>query len=181
MSQDDQPRADGPQAGSEDYAGTPRPDAVMAALDEGQLAALREIGREWDQLTADPQVWREALPVDPALGGYPKDSDFRHTHHQRGPGLTGRSACRYPRSQAGERTPLQTPVATQALVNPRAIVRPTDGYSVAKARTRLRRPILLCSVPREGYRTRCHRGPVEDDGSRWLVLTTTVERRSNDL
>ena len=79
MSQDDQPGADGPQAGSEDYAGTPRPDAVMPALDEGQLAALREIGREWDQLTADPQVWREALPVHPALGGYPKDSDFRHS------------------------------------------------------------------------------------------------------
>ena len=48
MSQDDQPGADGPRAGSEDYAGTPRPDAVMPALDEGQLAALREIGREWD-------------------------------------------------------------------------------------------------------------------------------------
>jgi hypothetical protein len=56
MSQDDQPGADGPQAGSEDYAGTPRPDAVMPTLDEGQLAALRAIGREWDQLTADPQV-----------------------------------------------------------------------------------------------------------------------------
>jgi hypothetical protein len=41
------------------------------------------------------------------------------------------------RTVAGEKTPLQTPVATHALVNPRAIVRPTDGYSVAKARTRL--------------------------------------------
>ena len=61
MSQDKQPGAVGPKADSEDYAGTPRPDAMMPTLDEGQLAALREIGREWDQLTADPQVWREAL------------------------------------------------------------------------------------------------------------------------
>jgi hypothetical protein len=38
MSQDEQHGADGPQAGSEDYAGTPRPDAVMPALDEVQLA-----------------------------------------------------------------------------------------------------------------------------------------------
>jgi len=38
-------------------------------------------------------------------------------------------------------------------VNPRAIVRPTDGYSVAKARTRLRRPILLITVDRRGTLT----------------------------
>src|SRR6185312_7728691 len=48
---------------------------------------------------------------------------------------------------------LQTPAATQPLVNPRAIVRPTDGYSVAKARTRLRRPILLITVDRRGTLT----------------------------
>ncbi len=36
---------------------------------------------------------------------------------------------------------MQTPAATQALVNPRAIVRPTDGSRAAKPRTRLRRPI----------------------------------------
>ena len=31
----------------QDHASTPRPDALIPALDEGQLAALREIGREW--------------------------------------------------------------------------------------------------------------------------------------
>ena len=31
---------------SQDHAGTPRPQALIPALDEGQLAALREIGRE---------------------------------------------------------------------------------------------------------------------------------------
>ena len=39
-----------------------------AALDKGQLAALREIGREWDRVSADQQVWRQALPVDPSQG-----------------------------------------------------------------------------------------------------------------
>ena len=90
MPQDEQPGADGPQAGSEDYAGSPRPDAMMPSLDEGQLAALREIGREWDQLTADPQVWREALPVDPTLGEYPRDSDFRPARFTRVVALSGR-------------------------------------------------------------------------------------------
>ena len=90
MSQDKQPGADGPQAGSGDYAGTPRPDAMMPTLDEGQLAALHEIGREWDQLTADPQVWRQALPVDPALGEYPKDSDFRPARFTKVVDLSGR-------------------------------------------------------------------------------------------
>jgi amino acid transporter len=90
MSQDKQSGADAAQAGSEDYAGSPRPDAMMPTLDEGQLAALREIGHEWDQLTADPQVWREALPVDPALGEYPKDSDFRPTRFTRIVAISGR-------------------------------------------------------------------------------------------
>jgi hypothetical protein len=35
MPQDKQPGADGPQAGSGDYAGTPRPDAVMPTLMRG--------------------------------------------------------------------------------------------------------------------------------------------------
>ena len=92
MSQDEQPGVDGRPAGSGDYAGSPRPDAVMPTLDEGQLAALREIGREWDQLTAAPRVWREALPVDPALGGYPKDSDFRPARFTRVVALSGHDA-----------------------------------------------------------------------------------------
>jgi hypothetical protein len=44
------------------------PDALIPALDEGQPAALRKIGREWDRVSADPQVWRQALPVDASLG-----------------------------------------------------------------------------------------------------------------
>ena len=36
--------ADVQDAGGQDYAGTPRPDAVIPALDAGQLAALRRSG-----------------------------------------------------------------------------------------------------------------------------------------
>ena len=66
-----------PPGDGQDHAGTPRPDALIPALDEGQLAALREIGREWDRVSAGPQVWRQALPVDPSLGEYPEASEVR--------------------------------------------------------------------------------------------------------
>jgi hypothetical protein len=66
-----------PPGGGQDHAGTPRPDALIPALDQGQLAALREVGREWDRVSADPQVWRQALPVDPSLGEYPEASEVR--------------------------------------------------------------------------------------------------------
>jgi amino acid transporter len=65
------------QDNEQNYAATPRPDAQVPALDKGQLTVLREIGREWDRVSADPQVWRQALPVDPTLGEYPKPSEFR--------------------------------------------------------------------------------------------------------
>ena len=38
-----------PPGDGQDHAGTPRPDALIPALDEGQLAALREIERAWDR------------------------------------------------------------------------------------------------------------------------------------
>ena len=66
-----------PPGDGQDHAGTPRPDALISALDEGQLAALREIGRGWDRVSADPHVWRQSLPVDPSLGEYPEASEVR--------------------------------------------------------------------------------------------------------
>ena len=66
-----------PSGDGQDHVGTPRPDALIPALDEGHLAALREIGREWDRVSADRQVWRQALPVDPSLGEYPEASEVR--------------------------------------------------------------------------------------------------------
>ena len=73
-------------------AGTPRPDALLPALDESQLAALREVGHEWDQVCASPRAWREALPVDPALGEYPEASEFRPARLTRVVPVAGRGA-----------------------------------------------------------------------------------------
>jgi hypothetical protein len=61
--------------GEQDFAGTPRPDAMFPVLDEGQLEALRQVGREWGPVSAEPRMWRQALPVDPALGESPKTSE----------------------------------------------------------------------------------------------------------
>ena len=95
-----------PSDDSQDHVGAPRPHALIPALDEGQLAALREIGREWDRVSADPQVWRRALPVDPSLGEYPEASEVR-------PGLFTRfvpvrdkaGSCRRSRPRALPRRP----------------------------------------------------------------------------
>ncbi len=79
------PESDGAQdrdggnvgGGADDVGGSPRPDAVIPALDEGQLAALRAVGREWDEASAGPQVSREALPIDPGVGAYAGEGEFR--------------------------------------------------------------------------------------------------------
>ena len=65
------------ETSADDHEGSAGPDAMIPALDEGQLAALRAVGREWDRVSAGPQVWREALPVDPAVGAYAEESEFR--------------------------------------------------------------------------------------------------------
>ncbi len=65
------------QASGDDHGGSPRPDAMMPVLDEGQLAALRAVGREWDKVSASPQVWREALPLDPGVGASAEQGEFR--------------------------------------------------------------------------------------------------------
>ena len=41
------------------HAGTPRPDALIPALDDGQLAALHEIGCEWGRVSADRNMIRQ--------------------------------------------------------------------------------------------------------------------------
>ena len=80
----------GQPADEQDYAGTPRPDAAMPVLDKDQLAALGEVGREWDRTCAGPQVWRQALPVDPALGEYPGAGEVRPARFTRVVPMAGR-------------------------------------------------------------------------------------------
>lgn len=38
---------------------------------------LRRVGREWGRVTAAPEVWRHALPVDPDLGRFPPAAQIR--------------------------------------------------------------------------------------------------------
>ena len=90
-----------PPGDGQDHAGTPRPDALIPALDEGQLAALREIGREWDRVSADPHVWRQALPADPSLGEYPEASEVRPALFTRFVPVAGRGgSCRRSKPRA---------------------------------------------------------------------------------
>ena len=112
MTSDAQSRpADGQDAGGQDYAGTPRPDAILPALGKDQLAALGEVGREWDRVSAGPQVWRQALPVDPALGEYPADSEFRPARFTRFVPVSGRD---------GQLPPIETTRASEAPPTPAA-------------------------------------------------------------
>jgi hypothetical protein len=53
MSGDEPKLADAHDAEDQDYAGTPAPDAILPALDEDQLAALAEVGRGWDRVSAE--------------------------------------------------------------------------------------------------------------------------------
>jgi hypothetical protein len=45
----------------------PDPADVLPALDENQLSVLQHVGSEWGQVCAEPEVWRQALPVHPDL------------------------------------------------------------------------------------------------------------------
>jgi amino acid transporter len=55
----------------------------LSSLDPGQLAVLRRVGREWDAVCGDPDVWRRALPLDPNLGEFPDPTDIRPTRFGR--------------------------------------------------------------------------------------------------
>ena len=106
MTSDAQSRLVGGQdADGQDYAGTPRPDAILPALDRDQLAALGGVGREWDRGPAGPPVWRQALPVDPALGEYPAASEFRPARFTRFVPVSGRG---------GQLPPIETTSASEA-------------------------------------------------------------------
>ncbi|WP_405674585.1 APC family permease [Streptomyces sp. NBC_01511] len=49
----------------------------LRALDAQQLRVLRSVGREWRRVSAGPDVWRRALPVDPDLGSFPAPAQIR--------------------------------------------------------------------------------------------------------
>jgi amino acid transporter len=59
------------------HLSAPSPDAELTSLDPAQLRVLRRVGREWDAVCGDPDVWRRALPLDPNLGAFPDPTDIR--------------------------------------------------------------------------------------------------------
>jgi amino acid transporter len=69
---------DGPQ-----HLSAPGPDAELTSLDSGQLAVLRRVGHEWGAVCGDPDVWRQALPLDPNLAGFPDPLDIKPTRFGR--------------------------------------------------------------------------------------------------
>jgi hypothetical protein len=56
---------------------------LLPTLDEQQLEILRRVGREWDEVLADPDAWRRALPIDPNLDGDRQAAEIRPTRFWR--------------------------------------------------------------------------------------------------
>ncbi len=48
----------------------------MPKLDAEQSMMLRLVGREWGRVSAAPDAWRRALPVDPDTGSYPEPAQI---------------------------------------------------------------------------------------------------------
>jgi len=137
--------ADGesPQGGGQDHVGTPRPDALIPALDEGQLAALRKIGRGWDRVSADRQVWWQALPVDPSLGEYPEASEVRLALFTRFVPIAGRGGQLPPiqTTSVSETPPTPLGRAGQALKQ-LVFGPPLDASAVERMRKLVALPVL---------------------------------------
>jgi hypothetical protein len=97
----------------------PRPDALIPALDEDQLAAVRQVGREWDRVSADPQAWRQALQVDPSLGEYPEAGEVRPGRFTRFVPVTGRD---------GQLPPIQTTSVSETPPTPHVQLAQVFGW-----------------------------------------------------
>ena len=80
---DKKKRGEQDQRHREQDPSAPSPSALLPTLDERQLSVLRRIGRAWGQVCGDPEVWRDALPVDPSLGSYPDATEIQPTRFGR--------------------------------------------------------------------------------------------------
>ncbi|WP_405825721.1 amino acid permease [Streptomyces sp. NBC_00838] len=128
----------------------------LRELDAQQLRVLRSVGREWRRVSAEPDVWRRALPVDPDLGSLPTPAQITPARFGRvvpvspfGPTASG--AAPPPLAPVG--TPDQGPPAPVA--EPRPVDRPRSVYrlrrlllgpalaSTALARERMRKLVAL--------------------------------------
>ncbi|MFF2185001.1 amino acid permease [Streptomyces sp. NPDC058155] len=120
----------------------------LRELDAQQLRVLRSVGREWRRVSAEPEVWRRALPVDPDLGSLPTPAQITPARFGRvvrvSPfGTTPSGTAPSPAAPAG--TPDEGPPAPVAEPRPVAGSRPgTEPRPVDRPRSvyRLRRLLL---------------------------------------
>ncbi|MFJ1646719.1 APC family permease [Streptomyces sp. NPDC088258] len=121
----------------------PRTDAEQAVL-------LRQVGREWGRVSAEPDAWRSALPVDPDVGSYPEPAQIVPARFGRfvriAPlaGAPGRGAARV-REAAG-----RTAEARDAAPGPDA--RLPGGLSTRVRRAVLGAPLRSTAIARERMR-----------------------------
>ncbi|WP_436842340.1 APC family permease [Streptomyces niveus] len=130
----------------------------LRELDAQQLRVLRSVGREWRRVSAEPDVWRRALPVDPDLGSLPTPAQITPARFGRvvpvspfGPTAPPSPAPPSPPAPAG--TAEEGPPAPVA--EPRPVDRPRAVYrmrrlllgpalaSTALARERMRKLVAL--------------------------------------
>jgi amino acid transporter len=52
------------------------PGSTVPPLDEGELAALRQVGRHWDGVLGPRPAWERALPIDPGLHRFPRSLEL---------------------------------------------------------------------------------------------------------
>lgn len=88
---------------------------MLPSLSEEQVRALRRVGRAWGRVSAAPEVWRRALPVEPDVGSFPASAEAS-------PAWFGRLVPLSPlRARAAEGRP-----------GPEAAVRPEAGSRVRR-------------------------------------------------
>ncbi len=67
---------EGPDGRGKDPGGTSPAPLSVPELDAEQSTMLRLVGREWERVSATPDAWRRALPVDPDTGSYPEPAQI---------------------------------------------------------------------------------------------------------
>jgi amino acid transporter len=110
-----------------DTAGPPGPAAVLPGMSEEQVRALRRVGRAWGRVSAEPAVWRRALPLEPDVGRMPARAEAAtawfgrlvplsplRTRTATGPAAVGRAGAARAR-----RLLLGAPLASSAFVTER--------------------------------------------------------------
>ncbi|MFI5756260.1 APC family permease [Streptomyces sp. NPDC051569] len=125
----------------------------MPKLDAEQSALLRQVGHEWGRVSAAPEAWRRALPVDPEVGSYPEPAQIVPARFGR---FVRVPALREPPSQAagtGEGGPggggPEEPGTEEAGTEGAAV---TGGFGLRLRRAVLGAPLKSTAIARERMR-----------------------------